>query len=394
MISVDRALEKLVDAAQPVCGVEVVPLARALSRVLAGPITSPLNVPPADNSSMDGYAVRAGDIEIDKPCKISQRVTSGQVPNPHIAGTATRIFTGAEIPAGADAVIVQEHTEVAGSKVVFKTAPKEGDNIREKGQDVLLNSEILAAGRRLRAQEVGLIASCGIQQVSVYKRLRLALVSTGDELVDPGTDTKPGQIYNSNKYLITGLCQQAGMELVDMGTVKDNLEATKTRLMSAADEADLVLTTGGVSAGEEDHIRAAVQETGQINLWKVAIKPGKPLAFGKVGNTDFIGLPGNPSSVFTSFLILALPRLKLLQGWRPERPPATEKLRALFARGPASRREYLRGRRSGEAVEIFPNQSSGVLSSACWGDGLVIHQEHREIKPGQQVEFIPYLSLF
>lgn len=392
MISVDQALEKLLNGVEPVCNIETVTIQNALSRVLAEPVISNVDVPPADNSSMDGYAVKAEDIAVGKSYKTSQRITAGQEPRAHAVNTAARIFTGAEIPSDADAVIIQEDAETQGENVIFNTVAHQGDNIRRKGQDVAKGSEILSTGVRLRPQEIGLIASCGIEKVSVYKPLKLALVSTGNELADIGNALNPGQIYNSNKHLIAALCQQAGFELIDMGTAKDDLEATKTLLNQAAEHADLVLTTGGVSVGEEDHVKAAVETIGKLDLWKVAIKPGKPLAFGKVGDADFIGLPGNPSSVFTTFLILALPRLKMMQGLVSYQH-ISEKLPALFHRKNVSRREYLRARRTSKGLEIFPNQSSGVLSSACWGDGFAVQPEQASIEQGQLVEFIPYLAL-
>lgn len=394
MISVDQALEKLLENVRPICNIETIAIEDALLRVLAEPVISPVNVPPADNSSMDGYAVITSDIKTDTTYQIGQRIAAGHQPKPHIAGTATRIFTGAEIPNGADAVIIQENAQCTDNSVTFTTSASKDDNIRKKGQDVLLGSEILSPGIRLRPQEIGLIASCGIQKVSVYKPLKVALLSTGDELVAPGTDLLPGQIYNSNKYLIDAFCQQAGFELVDMGTARDDLETTKTLLQQAADEANLIITTGGVSVGEEDHVKAAVEAVGNLDLWKVAIKPGKPLAFGKIGHTDFIGLPGNPSSVFTTFLILALPRLKRMQGLSTNDLTPPQLQSALFERTTVSRREYLRARQVKDGVEIFPNQSSGVLSSACWGDGFVIHREQTSIEQGQQIEFVPYLNLF
>ena len=396
MISVDQALEQLLAQVRPVCDTETVAVAQACGRVMAKPLVSPVNVPPADNSSMDGYAVYSQDIKANTAYPISQRITAGlAVTENHRPETAARIFTGAEMPNGADAVIIQENSQpVDGDKVAFTCTASLGDNIRRKGQDVARGSEILTAGTRLRPQEVGLIASCGIEEVAVYKPLKLALVSTGDELVNPGTELLPGKIYNSNRFLLDAFCQQAGFELIDMGTAKDNFAATKALLLKAAEQADLVITTGGVSVGEEDHVKAAVEDIGELSLWKVAIKPGKPLAFGKIGNTDFIGLPGNPSSVFTTFLVLALPRLKRMQGLQQEHEQSPERLPALFARPEVFRREYLRARKTKEGIEIFPNQSSGVLSSACWGDGFAIHREQTSIEKGQPIEFVPYLTLY
>lgn len=400
MISVDQALDLLAASVKPVCNTEILPIESALFRVLAAPVSSALDVPPADNSSMDGYAVTAADIVPGKPHAVSQRITAGQPPKPHAAGTASRIFTGAEIPRGADAIIIQENAQIvigAGGKqetVTFNQSVSEGDNIRRRGQDVTAGAEILPSGTRLRPQEIGLLASCGIDKVSVYSPLKLALISTGDELVDLGNELKSGQIYNSNKYLIRAFCLQAGFEFIDLGTAKDNLADTKSMLAEAAELADVVMTTGGVSVGEEDHVKPAVESIGSLEMWKVAIKPGKPLAFGAINNTTFIGLPGNPSSVFTTFQILALPRLKRMQGLKAEVSDQSILLPALFDHKLVTRREYLRARRTHDGVEMFPNQSSGVLSSACWGDGFVIQKEGCHIEKGQPVPFLPYQNLF
>lgn len=394
MISVDQALQQLLADAEPICETTTLPIDEAVSRVLATAAISGLDVPPADNSSMDGYAVLSNDIAADQHYQISQRIAAGTPPEPLVSGTVARIFTGAEMPAGADAIIIQENAQQHDDRVVFSQLPKPGDNIRPRGQDVTAGKEILAAGTRLRPQEIGLLASCGINEITVYKPLRLALVSTGDELVDLTSKPGPGQIYNSNKYLISAFCQQLGFEFIDMGACKDDLEQTKSLLAEAAEQADVVITTGGVSVGEEDHVKPAVEAIGQLQMWKLAIKPGKPLAFGKIKSADFIGLPGNPSSVFTTFLILALPRLKYRQGLSQQHAQKSFQLPAAFERGPVSRREYLRARTTAKGVEIFPNQSSGVLSSACWGDGFVIQYENSQISKNQLVEFLPYSNLF
>lgn len=394
MISVDKALELLLKNVAPVCDVEPIPLQQALSRVLASPIIAPTNVPPADNSAMDGYAVKAATISTGKAYPISQRIAAGSIAQPLAENTVARIFTGAEIPQGADAIIIQEDAQQQGDTVTFSQPATAMDNIRVQGQDLTQGSCILEPGIRLRPQELGLLASCGISEVAVYKKLRLAIISTGDELVDLGTELQPGQIYNSNRYLLNALCQQAGFDLVDISSLADDLEETKKGLISVASKADLIFTTGGVSVGDEDHVKAAVKATGHIDLWKIAIKPGKPLAFGKVGETDFIGLPGNPSSVFTTFLILALPRLKAMQGIVPDANRLIEKHQALFDRPTVTRREYLRARRTESGVNIFPNQSSGVLSSACWGDGFAVQYEGTEVRQGQDIEFIPYQRLY
>ncbi|MFX4227653.1 MAG: gephyrin-like molybdotransferase Glp [Porticoccaceae bacterium] len=392
MIPVEQALEHILSGARPVCSTEQLKLDHALGRTLSSPIFTPVDVPPSDNSAMDGYAVFAADIELDASYPVSQRISAGMDSVPLKPGTVARIFTGANIPSGADAVIAQEDSLDQGDQVQFTSLAKKGDHIRSRGQDMKKDSEILAAGKVLRPQEIGLIASCGIAEAEVYKKLKVAIVSTGDELVEPGQQTKPGQIYNSNSYLLKSFCTACGFEAISFMLVPDQLDRTVSALEKAASEADVIITTGGVSVGEEDHVRPAIAILGRLDMWKVTIKPGKPIALGKIGNTDLIGLPGNPASVFTTFLILALPRLRLLQG-RLQKDLQPEILSANFSRPAGSRQEYLRARKTAQGVEIFPNQSSGVLSSACWGDGFAVQPSQVEIRMGQPVEFLSYQSL-
>jgi len=392
LISVEQALEHILFDARPICGAEYLGLDQAYGRVLSSPVVTPVNVPPTDNSAMDGYAVLTTEIELDTSYQISQRIPAGISPTPLKPGTVARIFTGASIPPGADAVIIQENSINQNGQVQFSSLTKKGGNIRRCGQDLGKDTEILSVGKSLRPQEVGLIASCGIAEVEVYKKLKIAIVSTGDELIDPGKQVKPGQLYNSNSYLLKSFCVACGFEAIDFKLVPDQLNQTVSALEKAASETDVIITTGGVSVGEEDHVRPAIEALGSLDMWKVAIKPGKPFALGKVGNTDLIGLPGNPSSVFTTFLILALPRLRVLQG-RPRKETQPEILSANFSRRAGSRQEYLRARKTVQGVEIFPNQSSGVLSSACWGDGFVVQPGQVEIRKGQPVEFLNYQSL-
>lgn len=416
MISVDEAKSKLLEKASICCEIERIPLHLGLSRVLATPVMSRVSVPPEDNSAMDGYAVISSEIIEHKDYQISQRIPAGKAPELLKPGTVARIFTGAEIPKNADAVIIQEnaispdmdfaddidrpHSEE--NKIRFIKSANAEDNIRKKGQDVTEGDEILASGTRLRPQEIGLLASCGVSEISVYKKLKVAVLSTGDELVEVGKALKPGQIYNSNRYLLATLIEKTGFEYIDFPPVADDFEQTKAAISKAADLADVVITCGGVSVGEEDYVKAAVEAIGSLNLWKVAIKPGKPLAFGQINSTenrktDFIGLPGNPSSVFATFLVLALPRLQKLQGLI-SRPQIIEQLPAEFDRSEVHRREYLRAKRSfsttGTSIEIYPNQSSGVLSSASWGDGFAIQMEHSSVSRGQKLDFIPYDSFY
>ena len=401
MISVSEAHERLLDSAAQISDTEIIPLTQALGRVLAQDLTSSVDVPPADNSSMDGYAARAQDITAGEWYSISHRITAGSRAGELSPGNVARIFTGAEIPSGADCIIIQEQAQTQSQiqaqdqapQVCFDIEPEFGDNIRRQGQDIRFGSQILAAGTRLRPQEIGLAASCGLAELCVFRQLKVGLLSTGDELVEPGIPLEPGQIYNSNRQMLWTLCLQAGFKPIDFGLVADNPQATQSALREASEKCDLIITTGGVSVGEEDHVRDAVEALGQISLWKVAIKPGKPLAQGTVGNTAFIGLPGNPSSVFTTFLILALPYMRAMQGQLAHQPHL-EQLPACFSRNPVRRQEYLRARRSEQGIEIFSNQSSGVLSSACWGDGFVVQAIGDSIIEGEVVSYLPYNSLW
>jgi molybdopterin molybdotransferase len=392
LISVEQAIEQMQSHARPVCEQEIIAIDQALGRTLSKPVIASINVPPADNSAMDGYAVRTTDIALNALYPVSQRIPAGTAPDPLQENSVARIFTGANMPPGADAVIIQEDSIARNDQVQFKSLANAGENIRHCGQDVKEGSEILPAGKVLRPQEIGLIASCGIAEVDVYKKLRVAILSTGDELVEPGQQAKPNQIYNSNRFLLKSFCVACGFEAVYFDPVPDQLNQTVSALEKAASQADIILTTGGVSVGEEDYIKPALEQLGSLDIWKVAIKPGKPIALGRVGDTNLIGLPGNPSSVFTTFLILALPRLRLLQG-RSEKQVLPEMLPANFSRAAGSRQEYLRARKTSQGIEIFPNQSSGVLSSACWGDGFAVQPQNAVIEQGQPMEFFDYQRL-
>ena len=389
MIEVSAAIGKLLAAVRPVDTAETVEVAGALGRVLAADIVSKVDVPPVDNSAMDGYAYCFADAE--KNCfqlPLSQRIPAGTAPRPLAPSTAARIFTGGEIPPGADSVAMQENCTEQDAVVTINN-PSAGANIRPKGQDIQSGQTLLAAGTRLRAQEMGLLSSIGVKTVEVFKPLRVAIFSTGDELVEPGEPLQPGQIYNSNRATLTGLIQSLGMTPLDLGTVPDNLAATVKVLQKAADEADIVLSAGGVSVGDEDYVKNALQQLGSIDFWKVAIKPGKPLAFGQIAETPFIGLPGNPASVFVTFLILARPFLLASQGVKK---PLTQSLKAtaLFEKAGEKREVYLRARMTGNGVEIYPNQSSGVLSSACWGELFVRQPAGQTIAVGDLVDVLPY----
>jgi len=399
--SLDEALARLLGRVAPLAVTETLPTAAALGRVLALPVVSQLDVPPADNSAMDGYALRAADL-LARPgtaLPVSQRVPAGVVGAVLEPGTAARIFTGAQIPLGADAVVMQEQCEAVAAaaglgQVRIHAEVRPGQWIRRRGEDVQAGAVVLPAGARLNAASLGLAASVGAAALTVARRPRVALFSTGDELQMPGEPLKPGAIYNSNRFTLTALLQGLGCEVVDLGIVPDRLDATRAALREAAAQSDLIITSGGVSVGEEDHLKPAVQAEGELDLWQIAIKPGKPLAFGKVRDAWFIGLPGNPVSSFVTFLLLVRPVILRLQG-ASELTPRRYPLRADFAwPRPDKRREFLRARINEQGgLALFPNQSSGVLTSAVWGEGLVDNPAGAAIADGATVQFIPFSEL-
>ncbi len=370
----------------------------ALGRVLAVEVSSALDVPPADNSSMDGYALRCADVPAPGAVlPVSQRIPAGVVGQPLLPGSAARIFTGAQVPAGADAILMQEQATAQGDSVRIDAVPAPGQWIRRRGEDVQRGAVVLPAGTRLTAQALGLAASVGASRLTVARRPRVAVFSTGDELVMPGEPLKPGAIYNSNRFTLRALIQAMGCECSDFGIVPDKLDATRAVLREAAQDHDLIVTSGGVSVGEEDHLRPAVQAEGRIELWQIAIKPGKPLAFGEVrrgtsaGTAYIVGLPGNPVSSFITFLLLVRPILLRLQGANDLQMHPL-RLRADFDwPRPDKRREFLRARRNAEGgLELFPNQSSGVLTSAVWGDGVIDNPRGRAIAKGDVVDYLSF----
>ncbi|PLK48451.1 gephyrin-like molybdotransferase Glp [Uliginosibacterium sp. TH139] len=390
MLSYEQALQTLLAAATPVVGRETVDLLAAAGRVLASPIRASLDVPPADNSAMDGYALRVEDVAPGALLEVSQRIPAGSAPVALRPGTAARIFTGAPIPLGANAVVMQEKCIAEGEAVRVEHAPGVGENIRRAGEDIASGSVVLSAGTRLGAAHLGLLASIGVAQVEVFARLRIAVFFTGDELVTPGAPLRSGQIYNSNRYVLHGLLGALGCVVTDLGIVPDDLGATRSALREAAAGHDLVLTCGGVSVGEEDHVKAAVITEGALETWKIAIKPGKPFALGRVGETPFIGLPGNPVSSYATFLMLARPYIRRRQGETEVLPQAVQ-ARADFSWPKAGGlREFLRVRRNqAGGLELFPKQGSGVLSSCAWADGLVSNPPGQIIQPGDLVSYIP-----
>ncbi|MGW8392357.1 molybdopterin molybdotransferase MoeA [Pseudoduganella sp. HUAS MS19] len=396
MLAVREALDFLLSAARPVAEVVKIPTLEANGRVLASAVVSGMNVPAHDNTQMDGYAVRAADCASgDATLTVSQRIPAGHVGQPLLPGCAARIFTGALIPEGADAVVMQEQCEANDGLVTIRHAPKVGEWIRRTGEDIGAGSVILSAGARLRSQELGLAASIGMAELNVRRRLRVAVFFTGDELAMPGEPLAPGAIYNSNRFTLRALLENLGCEVRDLGIVPDSLEATRNVLRQAADGNDLIITSGGVSVGEEDHIKPAVEAEGKLNMWQIAVKPGKPLAFGEVGQAFFLGLPGNPVSSFVTFLLFVRPFLLRLQGADVPAQPRGMLLRADFAWPKADRRnEFLRARLNGQGgLDLFPNQGSAVLTSTVWGDGLVDNPPGNPIAPGDLVRFIPFSEL-
>lgn len=402
MLPLAEALQRLLAGVQPVAGEEQIPTLQAAGRVLARAVRSTLNVPPADNSAMDGYAVRALDAGQERP--VLQRIPAGRPPEPLLAGGVARLFTGAFVPEGADAVVMQEHcaARTDGAGQTWVRLPESipfGQHIRRCGEDIALGSELLAAGTRLGPAHLGLAASVGLAELPVRRRVRVALFSTGDELVMPGEPLPPGAIYNSNRFTLRALLEGLGCEVIDHGIVPDRLDATKAALTQAA-EADVVLTSGGVSVGEEDHLKPAVESLGRLDFWQVAIKPGKPFAQGAIRRSDgsearYVGLPGNPVSSFLTFLLLARPLLLSLAGCTATQPVAL-RLPAAFvwAKPDPKRQEFLRVRLQPDGqLALFPNQGSGVLSSLAFADGLAVLAPGQTVQPGELLDYWPMSAL-
>ncbi|MGQ9660405.1 MAG: molybdopterin molybdotransferase MoeA [Thermochromatium sp.] len=393
----DEAVALLTARVSSIDGAETLALEAALGRVLAEPVVSTIDVPGWDNSAMDGYAIRHADLAAQGGrLPVAQRIVAGAVGEPLAPGTAARIFTGAPLPAGADTVAIQEVCEVSDGQVRIPLDIPVGANVRRAGEDIRAGSEVIAAGTRLTPAHLGLAASVGVAKLVVRRRLRVAMLSSGDELVTPGQPLGPGQIYNSNRFTLLGLLQTWGCEVVDLGIVADELEATVAVLEQAARAADLIITSGGVSVGEEDHLKPAIERLGRLELHQVKIRPGKPLAFGEVRGTPLLGCPGNPVSLFVTAVLFARPLIWRMQGitGRLEVPPL--QVRAGFDWPcPDKRLEFQRARlergADGELeVAVYPSRSSAVLSSVAWADGLVQLQPGQVIQRGDPVEFLPF----
>ncbi|WP_286295929.1 gephyrin-like molybdotransferase Glp [Polynucleobacter sp. TUM22923] len=406
MLTAHEALEHLLSQAKPVEGQETVAMQSALGRVLAQDVNSLVDVPPVDNTAMDGYAVSSLDTATPgSMLKIGQRIPAGSMGVQLTPGTAARIFTGAPIPLGADAVVMQEDciiSETHSDQVQVTIAPTAGQWIRRRGEDLTAGKTALTAGTFLRPQELGVAASAGLTHLDVKRRVKVAAFFTGDELSLPGQPLKPGGIYNSNRDTLLACLKSLGCEPTDLGIVPDRLESTRDALRRASQDHDLIITSGGVSVGEEDHIKPAVSAEGRLDLWQIAIKPGKPLAFGAVrksgqldgGEAWFMGLPGNPVSSFVTFLLFVRPFILKLQG-RPVVTPQSYPMRADFNWPKADRRnEFLRVKINAQGgLDLFPNQSSGVLTSASWGDGLLDCPPGQMIQVGDMVKYIPFNAL-
>jgi molybdopterin molybdotransferase len=395
LLPFSEAKAKLLASARVVADVETVDLAEAFGRVLAEDLVSPMTVPPFSNAAMDGYAARAADIpEAGARLPVTQRVAAGDVARALAPGSAARIFTGAQVPDGADAVVMQEDCVVDGDFVIINRVPPAGQHVRLKGSDLLAGKPILAAGSRFSAAAQGLAASVGIGEVKVFRRLRAAIFFTGSELVMPGQPLPPGHIYNSNRYVMRGFLQELGVETLDLGIIPDDRDATRAALRRAAAEADVIITSGGMSEGDEDHVTAAVKAEGHIDVWKIAAKPGKPLAFGGVAiagrEAAFIGLPGNPVAVWSGLLTLVAPFLRHRQGLARIEADR-QMLRADFSyMVKGNRLEFVRVRRNAKGgLDIYPTQDSAVISSAVWSDGVAAIPAGATILPGDMVEYLP-----
>jgi molybdopterin molybdotransferase len=394
--SFEAALATLLGAAPAPKTAQSVALLDALNRVSAGDVVSSIDVPPANNSQMDGYALRSSDcVHAGAVLTVTQRIPAGKPSSePLLAGQAARIFTGGFMPQGADAVVMQEACTVNGDDVTVNEPVAANQWVRPQGGDVAQGATVIAAGTRLNAAQLGLIASLGAPEVAVNPRLRVGLLCTGDELTEPGQALPMGSIYNSNRPMLTALLQGLGCEVVDAGNVADTLSATQAALGGLATRCDLILSTGGVSVGEEDHVKPAVQALGELNLWTIAIKPGKPLAFGRVAATPFIGLPGNPVSSFITFVMLVRPYVLRAMGVTDVEPPRIP-VQAQFEWTKADkRREFLRVQLNAQGkAELFPNQNSGVLTSAAWAHGIVDVPAGSLIRVGDPVNYIPMAAL-
>lgn len=396
---IDDACEQLLASLPGVAAGETVALDQAFGRVLIAECRAQLSMPPRNNSAMDGYAVRSVDTtSTPAVLNVTQRIPAGQVGEALAAGEAARIFTGAPLPSGADAVVMQENTEAGEDQVTVLQAVRPGENVRPAGEDFKAGTVLLPAGHRLRPQDIGLLASAGLVDVEVAVRPRVAILTTGDELVTPGTKLGAGQIYNSNAYTLAALLKSMDLPVFDLGVVADTPQATEQALQEAVASADCIITTGGVSVGEEDHVKAAIEKHGHLDLWKLAIKPGKPFASGKVHGRQFFGLPGNPVSAFVTFVLLVRPALLRMQGCVEVEPRAIPVAAGFDRPQSGARQEYLRvslqSGASGELVlQPYDNQSSGAGASLSGADGLAIIPPRTSTTAGDMLAYLSFSEL-
>ncbi len=399
MIDADTALQRLLDAAHPVTETETVSILDALGRAAAEDVVSTIDVPGHDNSAMDGYAVRSADITAaGTVLRVTQRIAAGSTGLPVEAGTAARIFTGAPIPAGADAVVMQENCVLDGDSVIINQTVEPGLNIRPQGNDMAVGQTAIEAGTRIGPAQMSLAAGVGVDQLAVFRRLRAAILYTGDEIIEPGRPLRPGQIYNSNRYALRGLLQALGIDVTVDQHVEDDFEATRAAFLNASKQADLIISSGGVSVGGEDHVKPAIEAEGKLDLWKIAMKPGKPLAFGSIGDATVFGLPGNPVSVFVTFLLFVRPYLLKTQGCSDYLAEPIPVKAGFDWNKPGIRREFARARVSvsndnGLEAKLFPRMGSDVSSSIAWANGVVIIPEHQTVSAGDMIDFVGFPEL-
>jgi molybdopterin molybdotransferase len=400
LLAYDEALALLTGSVAAAGKIVESPLLQAPGSILAETIVAGIDVPGCAMSAMDGYAINTADLATDGATRLplTQRIAAGDATATLAPGSAARIFTGAPVPSGADAVIMQEQVDADDDSIRFEQRPHSGQNVRPAGNDIRGGTAILRQGSRLRPQDIGLAASVGLQSLPVYAPLRVGIFFTGDELVEPGETLASGKIYDSNRYTLHGMLQSLGCEIVDLGLVGDTLAQTREAMLEASARADLVVTSGGVSVGDEDHVRIAIEQLGELRMWRLAVKPGKPLAYGQINDTAFIGLPGNPVSVFATFCLFVCPVIQVMQG-RAWRKPIALPLRADFDwPRPDSRREFLRARLARDedqtVVQVFANQDSGVLTSTVWADGFVEIPENQTVRAGDTVNYLSFAQFF
>lgn len=399
VLGFDAAVARLLSQARRPVKLTDLPLLEAQNRILATAVSASINVPSFDNSAMDGYAINVTDLTKNPDSYVVvQRIAAGQSGQALEPGEAARIFTGAPVPDGTNVVVPQEQVEVQGNRIRVAGTLRLSQHIRSCGEDVAVDDVVLESGIRLAPQHLALAASIGVAQVPVYRQLRVGVVFTGDELVEPGQGLAPGKIYNSNRYALIALLTRLGCDAVDFGVVKDNFAATAAVLSSASEQCDVVMTCGGISVGEEDWVKRAVTDLGRLDVWRIAMKPGKPLAFGRIGNADFIGLPGNPVSAFVTFLVVVMPFLRQRMGLQAVMPRYQYAVAGFDWAGDAKRREFLRVRQEpGESAQpllaLWPNQGSAVVSGLVWADGLVDLEPGTRVSAGDAVRYVTLLTL-